>query len=67
MAPMALVQPWHLEYVDGMGDAGWLVVVVMSGGLLVPLARRWYRRRVAAKAADRLLAEVLKGKDAFRR
>lgn len=50
-----------------MGDAGWLVVVVMSGGLLFALARRWYRRRVAAKSADRLLAEVLKGKDAFRR
>jgi hypothetical protein len=50
-----------------MGDTGWLVLIVVSAALLIPLVRRWYRRRVAAKSADRLLSEVLKAKDAFRR
>jgi len=45
----------------------WLVASLLSGGLIFPPARRWYKRRAAAKSADTLLAEVLKSKDAFRR
>ncbi|MDP3089938.1 MAG: hypothetical protein Q8N04_04630 [Nitrospira sp.] len=33
----------------------------------IGLVRRWYRRRIAAKLADQMLSEVIKGKDAFRR
>jgi hypothetical protein len=31
------------------------------------LISRWWRYRRAAKLADKLLAEVIRGKDAFRR
>ncbi len=50
-----------------MTDVEWLPLILVLGGLLITLGLRWYRKRRAAKAADRLLAEVLKGKDAFRR
>jgi|CXWL01.1.fsa_nt_gi uncharacterized membrane protein len=49
-----------------MSDVEWLAVI-MSGSLLIAFGWRWYRRRRAAKSADKLLADVLKGKDAFRR
>jgi hypothetical protein len=49
-----------------MSDVEWLAVI-MSGSLLIALGWRWYRQRRAAKSADKLLADVLKGKDAFRR
>ena len=47
----------------------------LSTGLLLALitiviysvAIRWWRNRRAAKLADKLLAEVIRGKDAFRR
>lgn len=50
-----------------MSDVEWLGAVLLIGGALFPFGWRWYRRRRAANAADRLLADVLKGKDAFRR
>lgn len=52
---------------NGEGGVEWLVASLLSGGLIFPPARRWYKRRAAAKSADTLLAEVLKSKDAFRR
>ncbi len=45
----------------------WLVLGVGLGGVLFLLGRLWYRRRLAAKLADDLLRDVVKGKDAFRR
>ncbi len=45
----------------------WLVLGVGLGGVLFLIGRLWYRRRVAAKLADDLLRDVVKGKDAFRR
>jgi len=50
-----------------MTDTGSLVGMIVTGWLLFALGRRWYRQRVAAKSADQLLADVLKGKDAYRR
>jgi hypothetical protein len=50
-----------------MSDVKWLAVVLIFSGLLIALGRRWSRQRYAAKSADKLLAEVLKSKDAFRR
>jgi hypothetical protein len=35
-----------------MGDSAWLVVVVI-GGILFALGRRWYRQRITAKDAFR--------------
>ncbi len=51
----------------GMSDSAWMVLVAVTGGVLAILGRQWYRRRVAAKLADKLLADVVKGKDGFRR
>ena len=45
----------------------WLAVAIVISGPLFALGWRWYRQRCAAKSADKLLADVLKGKDAFRR
>ncbi len=44
-----------------------IAVGVGLGGLVFLIGRLWYRRRVAAKLADDLLRDVVKGKDAFRR
>lgn len=49
-----------------MDDSGWALALIVAGTLVVELGRRWYRRRVAAKLADQLLKDVLKGKDAAR-
>jgi hypothetical protein len=50
-----------------MEDFGWPLLIIAGGLLAVELGRRWYRRRIAARLADRLLEEVVKGKDMFRR
>ena len=50
-----------------MSDQLWIVLAVGLGGIVFLLGRLWYRRRLAAKLADDLLREVVKGKDAFRR
>lgn len=50
-----------------MSDGEWLAFILVFCGLLITLGERWYRQRCAAKLADKLLADVLKSKDAFRR
>ena len=35
--------------------------------LIFTVGQKWWRHRQAAKLADKLLDDVLKGKDAFRR
>ncbi len=50
-----------------MDELGWPFLIGAGGMLALGLARRWYRYRTAAKLADRLLEDVVKGKDAFRR
>jgi len=49
-----------------MSDVEWLAMM-LGFCCLIAVGWRWYRKRRAAKAADKLLVEVLKGKDAFRR
>jgi len=43
------------------------LILALSTILVSTLCHKWWRHRRAAKLADKLLAEVLKGKDAFRR
>ena len=50
-----------------MMDDNVLPLLVGAAFLLVFAVRDWLRRRRAAKLADQLLDDVVKGKDAFRR
>ena len=50
-----------------MGDTVWSLLVIAVAVVLIDWARRWYRQRVAGRLADKMLADVIKGKDAFRR
>lgn len=50
-----------------MDDTGWLVLILMVGVVLWLVLSPWYRRWRAGKLADKLLEDVVKGKDAFRR
>jgi hypothetical protein len=50
-----------------MKDQYILPVLAGLGFLLALAIRYWLRRRRAARLADKLLADVVKAKDAFRR
>jgi NADH:ubiquinone oxidoreductase subunit K len=50
-----------------MEESGLALIAAAAVMVGMGLVRRWYRRRVAAKLADQMLSEVIKGKDAFRR
>lgn len=50
-----------------MEESGWTLFAAAAAMVVIGLIRWWYRRRVAAKLADQMLSEVIKGKDAFRR
>jgi len=50
-----------------MDDISWPLLILIGVVLIAEAGRRWYRRRIAAKLADQLLDDVIKGKDAFRR
>jgi hypothetical protein len=53
--------------IHDMTEIGILIIVVVIAGVIVPVARRWYRHRQASRLADTLLEKVLRDKDAFRR
>jgi len=44
-----------------------LAILAVGGSILLRWSARWWRNRKAGKQADELLANVLKGKDSFRR
>lgn len=50
-----------------MDDTSWMVLIMVGGVVLSILFYRQYRRWRAGKLADRLLEDVIKRKDAFRR
>lgn len=50
-----------------MEESVWALIAAAVAMVVIGLVRRWYRRRVAAKLADQMLSDVIKGKDAFRR
>ncbi|ULA63584.1 MAG: hypothetical protein LZF86_110282 [Nitrospira sp.] len=45
----------------------WQLLMSAIVGLILTIAYRLYRKRVHAKQADKLLSDVVKGMDAFRR
>ena len=51
-----------------MNEFDWIGLLLLLGGVgLLVMGPRWYRRRRTARAADQLLEEIVRGKDAFRR
>ena len=50
-----------------MDDFSVGVMLVLGTIISSMIVARWWRYRRAAKLADKLLDEVIKGKDAFRR
>jgi hypothetical protein len=52
----------------GHMEGGNILPILVGIGIMLALAfRYWFRRHQAAKLADQLLDDVVKGKDAFRR
>ena len=43
------------------------LILTLCTILVYTIVQKWWRQRRAAKLADKLLADVIKGKDAFRR
>jgi hypothetical protein len=43
------------------------LILTLCTILVYTIIQKWWRRRQAAKLADKLLADVIKSKDAFRR
>jgi hypothetical protein len=43
------------------------LILTLGTILVYTIVQKWWRRRRAAKLADELLADVIKGKDAYRR
>lgn len=54
-------------YTPSMDNITTGFLLVLSTIVIYALIVRWWRHRRAAKLADKLLAEVIRGKDAFRR
>lgn len=54
-------------YCVSMDDTVWMILIGIGGVVLWLLIHQRYRRWKAGKLADKLLSEVVKGKDAFRR
>jgi len=50
-----------------MDDSIVMILVGVGGVVCWMVIHHWYRRRRAGQLADKLLADVVKGKDAFRR
>lgn len=50
-----------------MDDLSVGLILVLVTIITCTIGFRWWRYRRAGKLADKLLAEVIKGKDAFRR
>ncbi len=50
-----------------MSDSEWQLSMAAVVGILLTIVHRLYRKRVRAKQADKLLSDVVKGMDSFRR
>lgn len=56
-----------LFYTGTMDDLSVGLILVLGTIITCTIGIRWWRYRRAGKLADKLLDEVIKGKDAFRR
>lgn len=56
-----------MVYTTFMDDLTFALILILVTVTLYYIGLRWWRYRRAAKLADNLLAEVVKGKDSFRR
>jgi hypothetical protein len=50
-----------------MDDMSWMIFILVGGVVLWVVIHHRYRRWKAGKLADKVLEDVIKGKDAFRR
>jgi len=50
-----------------MNNTGWMILIVIGGAVLWMVIHHRYRRWKAGKLADKLLEDVIRSKDAFRR
>ncbi|MDH4080628.1 MAG: hypothetical protein OEU68_12515 [Nitrospira sp.] len=50
-----------------MDDTVWMILIGIGGLVLWLVIHQRYRRWKAGKLADKMLEDVVKGKDAFRR
>ncbi len=64
---MSLAHGVRVHYTIVMNDEMGIVVGCLAGLLACRFGIRWWRHRKAAKQADTLLSNIVKGKDAFRR
>lgn len=55
------------DYTTTMSDLTFALVLAIGTAIVYVVVARWWRYRRAAKLADSLLEEVIKGKDSFRR
>jgi hypothetical protein len=50
-----------------MDDTGWMILIAIGGVVLWLVIHQRYRRWKTGKLADKMLEDVMKGKEAFRR
>jgi len=50
-----------------MDDTGWIILILVGGAVLWMVIHHRHRRWKAGKLADKMLKDVIKSKDAFRR
>ena len=62
-----LPRPNFIVYTIKMEGLSTAIILILVLVVLYIIGLRWWRHRRAAKLADKLLAEVIKGKDSFRR
>lgn len=64
---LGLPIPSNSGYRVSMDDTVWMILVGIGGVVLWMVIHHRYRRWKAGKLADKMLDDVIKGKDAFRR
>lgn len=56
-----------MDYTIDMEGFSTILIIILITVVVYLICLRWWRFRRAAKLADKLLADVIKGKDSFRR
>jgi len=66
-ATILLPRPNFIDYTIEMEGLSTAIILILVIVVVYFVCLRWWRHRRAAKLADKLLADVIKGKDSFRR